>query len=136
MSCYSSALKNLRPSSKTPACASSGSGSLTGRDSHIPDAAERIHRAREKFEQLTESITVHEALVEAQRSQLDLLNQPVDYDDEMPDAAVGEIKTEVITDEMLAEEEEAVRQLEKKKEELELKLKSIDRQMSTVYRNV
>lgn len=102
------------------------------RDSHIQDATRRIEAARERFDQLTESIANYEALVEAQRSQLDLMNHSIDIDYEIPPAQ----PEEVVTDEMLEQEEEAIRQLEQRREEMEMKIKNIDRQMSSVYRNL
>lgn len=102
--------------------------------SHIGGAERRIQAARDRFEQLTESITNYEALVEAQRSQLDLLNRGVHVDDEEMAAPAEE--PEFVTDEMLQQEEEAIRQLERKREEMEDKIKNIDRQMSSVYRNM
>lgn len=72
--------------------------------------------------------------MEAQRLQLDLLNQGVHVGDELP--AVKEEEPEFVTDEMLQQEEEAIRQLERRREEMELKIKNIDRQMNSVYQNL
>jgi chromosome segregation ATPase len=100
--------------------------------SHIPGASRRITVARERFEQLTESITVHEDLVEAQRSQLDLMNQHMDEREEEEPPAQQE--PEYVTDEMLKQEEETIKQLEQRRDEMESKIKNLDRQMSFVYR--
>jgi chromosome segregation ATPase len=100
--------------------------------SHIPGAKRRIAVARERFEQLTESIAVHEDLVEAQGKQLELLNQHMDDGEEEKPPVKQE--TEYVTNDMLEQEEEAIRLLEQKRDELESKIKSLDRQMSFVYR--
>ena len=64
--------------------------------SHIPDAASRIARAKDRFEQLTESISNYEALFEAQRVQLNLAQSNDDFD--MVDAP-----SEVEPDAMMAQ---------------------------------
>jgi len=77
---------------------------------------------------------IYEALVEAQRKQLDILNAGVE-DAEEEDSAPQQ-EQDVVTDEILEHEEEAIKQLEKRKVEMELKIKNLDRQMSSVYRNI
>ncbi|KAF8250218.1 DASH complex, subunit Spc34 [Wilcoxina mikolae CBS 423.85] len=99
---------------------------------HIQGATRRIEAARERFDQLTESITNYEALVEAQRSQLDLINHSIDVDYEIPPPQ----PEETVTEEMIEQEEEAIRKLEQRREQMELKIENIDRQMSSVYRNL
>lgn len=75
--------------------------------------------------------------MEAQKSQLDLLHGR-SMDDEIADEVVyGEDDgtaylrpgEEEVTEEMIRREEEEIRALEKKKEELEQRIKSVDRQM-------
>jgi len=90
---------------------------------HIPGAGERIHRARERYDHLTESLENYEALVEAQRQQLDLLQGPE------PEEAEEEEVGEEVTDEMLAAEEEEIRELEERKAELEERIRNVDRRM-------
>lgn len=117
-----------------------GVGELIVEDnSHIPGAAERISRARDRFEQLTESLENYEALVEAQKEQLDLLHGR-SMDDEIADEVVYEDDDgtaylrpgeEEVTEEMIRREEEEVRALEKRKEELEARIKSVDKQMTS-----
>jgi len=102
--------------------------------SHIPGAIRRIAVARQRFEQLSESIVVYEALVEAQRKQLDILNAGVGNVEEVVEPE-SQQERDLATDEMLEQEEEAIRQLEQRKEEMELKIRNLDRQMSSVYRN-
>jgi hypothetical protein len=89
--------------------------------------------ARERFEHLTESIENYEALVEAQRSQLDLLKQGLQIDDE--EMLPPQEEEEYVTDEMLQQEEEAIRELELKREQMEQRIKNIDMQMNSVYRS-
>ena len=104
------------------------------RSSHIPGAARRIAAARERFDHLTESITNYEALVEAQRSQLELMNRNVDdleEEEEEEKPAPQEID---VTDKMLALEEEAIAELEQTREAMEFEIKNLERQMSSVYR--
>jgi len=103
---------------------------------NIPGAAQRIESAREQFEHLTESITNYEALVEAQRSQLDLLHRRPEDEPEVIEELQPEILHTEITDEMLEEEEMKIRELESRKSELEVKIKSIDRKMNSVYKNL
>jgi chaperonin cofactor prefoldin len=101
--------------------------------SHISSAAARITRAKDRFEQLTESISNYEALFEAQRVQLDLAQSNEDYDTCDPSYQLDP-DTAIATDLMIEEETVAIRELENKKEELEMKLKSLDRQLASVYR--
>lgn len=101
---------------------------------HIPGATERIESARDRHDQLTESVANYDALVEAQRSQLallhrrsdeeehDLLQHLVEFNVEQPD----------ITNEMI-EEERKIRELEARKGEMELKIKGIDLKMSNTF---
>ncbi|KAI5842415.1 DASH complex subunit Spc34 [Morchella snyderi] len=107
---------------------------------HIPGAAERIERARERFEQLSESLENYEALVEAQKAELDLLHgrsggggevededdamDGVVYEDETPYLRPGE---EMVTEEMIRREEEEIGELERKKVELEARIRNTDR---------
>lgn len=91
--------------------------------SQIPGAEERIHRARERYDHLTESLENYEALVEAQRQQLDLLQGP--EPEEVEEEEVGE----EVTDEMLAAAEEEIRELEERKAELEERIRNVDRRM-------
>lgn len=99
--------------------------------SQIPGVAVRICRARDRYEQLTESISNYEALVESQRTQLNLLNQ---FDGEEP--AEGPPTNMNVTDDMMEEQEAAIRELEERKEELEQKMKSLEHKMSSVYRSM
>ncbi|RPA95051.1 DASH complex, subunit Spc34 [Choiromyces venosus 120613-1] len=94
---------------------------------HIPGAEERIHRARERYDHLTESLENYEALVEAQRQQLDLLQGPEPEEMEV-DVEEEEVRKEV-TGEMLAAEEEEIRELEERKAELEERIRNVDRRM-------
>lgn len=107
--------------------------------SHIPGAAERIERARERFEQLSESLENYDALVEAQKAELDLLHgrsggSEMEYEDDAMDGVVYEDETaylrpgeEMVTEEMIRREEEEIEELERKKAELEARIKNADR---------
>ncbi|KAL0637767.1 hypothetical protein Q9L58_003157 [Maublancomyces gigas] len=106
---------------------------------HIPGAAARISRARDRFEQLTESLENYDALIEAQRSQLDLLHgrsmsgeiedeEMHDHDDD--GATYLRPGEEEVTEAMIRREEEEIRELEGKKEELEGRIKGVDKQMA------
>lgn len=108
-------------------------------NSHIPGATARISRARDRFEQLTESLENYDALIEAQRSQLDLLHGR-SMDNEIADEMVCDDEDgvtylrpgeEEVTEEMIRKEEDEIRELEKKKEELEGRIKNVDKQMSS-----
>jgi len=99
---------------------------------HITKAGERIERARERYEQLAESVANYEALVAAQRQQLELLQHRDDYDDELPVPQ----QVEAVTDEMIEQEEQAIVELERKKEDMEKKIKGIDRKMNSVYQSL
>lgn len=119
---------------------------LTGADipkiddnSHIPGAAARISRARDRFEQLTESLENYDALIEAQRSQLDLLHGR-SMDNEIADEMICDDQDEAVflrpgeeevTEEMIRREEEEIIELEKRKEELEGRIKSVEKQMTS-----
>lgn len=98
-------------------------------DSHIPGATRRIDVARERYEQLMESIKLHEDLVEAQGSHLKLLTKELDDIEEKEKQ-----NEDYITEQMLIEEEEAINQLEMKKMELQAKIDAIDQKMSAIYR--
>jgi predicted nucleic acid-binding Zn-ribbon protein len=108
--------------------------------SHIPGAAERIERARERFEQLSESLENYEALVDAQKAELDLLHgrsgggEVEDEEDDAMDGVVYEDETaylrpgeEMVTEEMIRREEEEIGELERKKAELEARIRNADR---------
>lgn len=91
----------------------------------------RISRARDRYEQLTESVSNYEALVESQRTQLNLLNQ---FDGDEPAEETGTALN--VTDGMMEEQEAAIHELEAKKEELEQKMKILEHKMSSVYRSM
>jgi len=97
----------------------------------IPGVAIRISRARDRYEQLTESVSNYEALVESQRTQLNLLNQ---FDGDEPAEETGTALN--VTDGMMEEQEAAIHELEAKKEELEQKMKILEHKMSSVYRSM
>ena len=99
-------------------------------NSHIPGAEERIRKARERYEHLSESLDNYEALVEAQRQQLDLLQGGEAEENEDVDLQPEE---EEVTEDMLDAEEEEIRELEERKAELEARIKNVDRQMSRRY---
>ncbi|KAA8898808.1 DASH complex subunit Spc34 [Sphaerosporella brunnea] len=98
---------------------------------HIPGASRRIAAFRQRFEELTESIQAHEDLVEAQRSQLDLVNLDMNEREEEEES---EQEQDYVTNEMLEQEEEVIRQLEQRAEELSAKFKGLGQKMSSVYR--
>ncbi|KAI5806376.1 DASH complex subunit Spc34-domain-containing protein [Geopyxis carbonaria] len=100
---------------------------------HIPGGFQRIKAARERFEQLTESITNYEALAEAQRSQLEILHDNA-HDDVFD--AVEQIPEDAVSNGMIYQEQKVIEQLQAKKEQLEIKIKSIDRQMDSVYQKL
>lgn len=77
-----------------------------------------------------ESIKLHEDLVEAQGSHLKLLTK--EFDD-MEDEK-EKPNEDMVTEQMLIEEEEAINQLEMKKRELQAKIEAIDQKMSSIYR--
>lgn len=91
----------------------------------------RISHARDRYEQLTESISNYEALVESQRTQLSMLNQ---FDSDEPIEGPGTAFN--VTDAMMEEQEAAIRELEMRKEELEQKMKILEHKMSSVYRSM
>jgi uncharacterized protein (DUF342 family) len=100
------------------------------RHSHIPGTTRRIDIARDRYEQLMESIKLHEDLVEAQGSHLKLLTKEFDDMEEEKEKP----NEEMITEQMLIEEEEAINQLEMRKRELQAKIEAIDQKMSSIYR--
>lgn len=92
-----------------------------------PDADEKIQTARDRFEILVESISNYEALVEAQRSQLDLLKHRVDYkDEELLAPPLEEGPTESELEELIEQEEQLIVEKLLRKEATEKRIKIID----------
>lgn len=95
----------------------------------------RIGRARERFEELRESISNYGALVASQRTQLNLLNR-LGVDDSVENFDSGDDGLQHVTDKMIEEQESLIRDLEERKDTLEHKVKQIDRKMNTLYRSI
>jgi hypothetical protein len=96
-------------------------------NSYKPDADEKIQTARDRFEILVESISNYEALVEAQRSQLDLLKHRVDYkDEELLAPPLEEGPTESELEELIEQEEQLIAEKLLRKEATEKRIKIID----------
>ncbi|KAL7276463.1 hypothetical protein RUND412_000525 [Rhizina undulata] len=88
---------------------------------HMPGAQERIISARKRFDHLTESLTNYEALVEAQREQLEIMHNPEWVEEE-------EQEEEDLA-ELIRKEEAEIEGLEKRKQELEERIRGADRAM-------
>ncbi|TGZ82744.1 DASH complex, subunit Spc34 [Ascodesmis nigricans] len=98
----------------------------------IPQAASRIAHARQRYEDLSESIANYEALVASQQTQLSLIKRL--GEEEAAPQEVEDDDSLDVTDAMIEEQETLIRELEERKEMLERKVKQIDENMNSVYR--
>ena len=101
----------------------------------LPGALERIPAQRRKNEQLMNTLAYYEARVAEQQEQLDRLNlERYAEDDEEEDgpAAAGrrESAAAVMTEEDLRREEEEIRELDRKRRELQARLRATERDLN------
>jgi predicted nucleic acid-binding Zn-ribbon protein len=102
--------------------------------SPIPGAQERIAAMRQRHSRLEASLEYYEARIAEQTEQLSALNRSRGYDDVQPEDTRVENVAHVMSEEDLRQEEEEVRQLERKKKGLEDRVNSMGRDISGVLR--
>ena len=110
--------------------------------SPIEGAAEKILTLRTRYEQLSSSIARYEARVAKQALQLDQMNHPKEYTEDIDpngdeDRVVEEpavLQHVRVTAEDLKREEEGLRELEKKKRSLEDRVSGMDRDLGGLMR--
>ncbi|KAI9758253.1 MAG: Transcription initiation factor TFIID subunit 12 [Chaenotheca gracillima] len=109
----------------------------------IKGAREKIGSLRSRYLELSSSTAHYEDKVAKQAAQLDRMNRPRDYDDDEDDewddedlggAGGKKMESVVITDEDIANEEEEIRVLERKKRVLEERVSGMERDLGGLLR--
>jgi len=97
----------------------------------LPGALERIPSQRSKHANIRSTLAYYENKVAEQAEELARLNKDHWLDDEDEDAAAaaGEMEGEILTEEDLRREEDEVRELDKKKRELQQRLKAMEKDL-------
>ncbi|KAL1899154.1 hypothetical protein Sste5346_003076 [Sporothrix stenoceras] len=100
----------------------------------LPGALERIPVLRQKHAQQTSTLTYYEAKVAEQAQRLEGMNRDrrggdEDYDDDMSMAAATPAAADGPTEEDLRQEEDEIRELERKKKELQERLRAMDKDL-------
>jgi len=85
---------------------------------------------RQRHAQVTASIDYYEERLEQQTSEFSRLNRNRDFLDEIEDAEEEQPEAPVLSEEDLRREEEEMKQLERKKRELEDRVHSMSRDIS------
>ncbi|KAH4079039.1 hypothetical protein HBI62_187250 [Parastagonospora nodorum] len=96
----------------------------------IPGAQEKIAAMRQRHAQVTASIDYYEERLEQQTSEFSRLNRNRDFLDEIEDAEEEPPEAPPLSEENLRREEEEMKQLERKKRELEDRVHSMSRDIS------
>ncbi|KAK1783353.1 DASH complex subunit Spc34 [Copromyces sp. CBS 386.78] len=100
----------------------------------LPGALERIPAQRRKNEQLMNTLAYYEARVAEQQEALDRLNlERYAEDEEEEDGAAGResaAAADVMTEEDLRREEEEIRELDRKRRELQARLRATERDLN------
>ncbi|GAB1317519.1 DASH complex subunit SPC34 [Madurella fahalii] len=92
----------------------------------LPGARERIPMQRQKFAQQSNTLAYYEAKVAEQQEALERMNAERMYEEEADEEEKEESRGGVLTEEDLRREEEVVRELDKKKKELQTRLRAIE----------
>ncbi len=114
-------------------------------DSPIAGAAERIATLRTRYEQLSSSVASQEARVANQAAQLDRMNRPKDFDEDEDEqdrdddnerrlgapAVIHESQIKAVD---LKQEEEEIKELERKKRGLEDRVSGMERDLGGLLR--
>lgn len=120
-------------------------GPLANSTSPIPGAAEKIMALRQRHQRLVASIEHYEYKVAEQDEQLKQLNKPRDFDDNEANEANDDQGDETqhagppveelpMTAEDMRREEDEIKELERKRRELEDRVNSMGRDISGVLR--
>ena len=98
----------------------------------LPGALERIPAQRRKNEQLMNTLAYYEARLAGQQETLDELNlERYAEDEELEEAAsAGAAVNDVVTEEDLRREEEEARELDRRKRELQARLRATERDLN------
>lgn len=103
----------------------------TDASSPIPGAHDKIAAMRQRHAQVAASIDYYQGRLADQTTQLGRLNRNRDFVDDEPDDVPEEVPvTAPMTEEDLRREEEEMKQLERKKRELEDRVHSMSRDIS------
>jgi len=94
----------------------------------LPGAAERIPAQRQKYAHQSNTLAYYEAKIAEQQETLGRMNKD-HFADEEDDEEQGGAPAEAMTEEDLRREEEEVRELDKKKKELQARLRSLDKDL-------
>ncbi|KAI6083000.1 DASH complex, subunit Spc34 [Hypoxylon rubiginosum] len=95
----------------------------------LPGALERIAAQRSKYAHSRNTLAYYEAKVAEQAEALGRMNKDHWMDEEEEDGADDGIQEEILTEEDLRREEEEVRELDKKKKELQERLKAMEKDL-------
>jgi chromosome segregation ATPase len=99
-------------------------------DSPIPGAQEKIAAMRQRHAQVTASVDYYEERLAEQTTQLGRLNRNRDFMDDEEEMEEEPQVAPPLSEEDLRREEEEMRQLERKKRELEDRVNSMSRDIS------
>ncbi|KAF3926743.1 hypothetical protein ABW21_db0206628 [Orbilia brochopaga] len=95
-----------------------------------PGLDERIQTLRERYKDLRSSVALHEELVAAQRTQLDLQRGATDQHHDLKDDPIIRITQQsVVTIDSIQAEETAISDLEARRLEIESEIREIDRRL-------
>ncbi|KAK6347017.1 hypothetical protein TWF696_007105 [Orbilia brochopaga] len=94
-----------------------------------PGLNERIQTLRERYKDLRSSVTLHEELVAAQRTQLDLQRRVTDQHHELNEDLSPHTQQPAVTPSSIQAEEIAIRQLEARRLEIESEIRELDRRL-------
>ncbi|KAI1759518.1 DASH complex, subunit Spc34 [Hypoxylon sp. FL1150] len=95
----------------------------------LPGALERIAAQRSKYAHSRNTLAYYEAKVAEQAEALGRMNKDHWMDEEEEDGADNAAQEEILTEEDLRREEEEARELDKKKKELQERLKAMDKDL-------
>jgi chromosome segregation ATPase len=96
----------------------------------MPGVAEKITALRQRHHRLEASIEHYETKVAEQTAQLNKMNQPREFDEDLDEHAIEDIAP--MTEEDLRKEEEEIKELESRRKELEERVNSMGRDITGV----
>ena len=106
------------------------------RHSPIGGATEKIAALKRRHRQLASSVEYYEAEVARQTAQLNRMNRPQDfeYDDFDEDATGGQEQAPAFTVEDMRREEQEIKELERKKQDLEDRVTGMEKDLGGLMR--
>lgn len=96
----------------------------------LPGALERIPAQRSQYAQHLNTLAYYEAKVQEQKEQLELMNRSMSDEEDEEDEEQEEEASSLLTEDDLRREEEEVRDLDKKKRDLQRRLKAMEKDLA------